>query len=1047
MRRMKRASGGADTEGGRPRAWSVLTKLTATAAAVCVMLSSGFSIPQSAYAAGEELSVTWAPIGSTETTVGATFNGVATVSCSSVESSGGCENPQLRIIFDPDYPADAYATNVSTWPVFAEASASDAAWLPRTAARVEGDAFVWDLAQPIPVGKTVAINVSFTSPLNYTPVDSFAVFSATVRSSNAPDADASDVAWHITGAGAVTVFGGAPKATVIGTPVATQWTTAVSGVASSSGDVTCTTEVPAGIELQDPDSYPNSTWDPAARTLTAVNLWEALRSPGLPISLVFDTPNAGTFSISTTCSYLPIGATTPVTSSVPNTITVAAGIDAGSVMRKRTFRSNASTMTTSNWVALENQDQDGIWRLLVDAQPVELTDLVIRDPTPCKTPLGNAVSDFTALCQDVGTVVHGVSYVTANTGSNIPNVSVTFRFTDGTTETLPLPVAPDYSDQHAVRPTDPSKVTAEVEWTIDRVPSTTDGGQRVHLNVFSGIVDGYVAGNTISNEATICGTPISSCDTEVGATAIITSYTRSARVSPTDNTYIRLASNSNVAVSTGTTVGASTFPVDAQSNSAFHAVATFPADLIALGVSSVPGRTVTPDFDGTGSTLVHQAGSRNGTGWSSGFDGISFDASRTAPGVYVVDIYSGFTTGDVNQCTGARDEPYVDMDGILGNPAGVPLTICKGTAYVTVVEPGTSFSLNKESANLTEFGGWVSGGGAAQVDVGDVAGYRVSFLNSTSSTITNAVVYDVFPHVGDTGVMLTGQERGSEFTPTLDAAPTIASQSAWTIAYTTAANPCRPEVLPSNPGCVDDWSTTPPADLATVTGVRYTCPSVPSMAGMSSILRFNVPADTVAGYTAWNSVAATGGSASGPIAPAESPKAGVRLPPPVFSIQIEKIGESTEAAWVRVDGSAFEILSDDAGQPGSPLTAPTPTEAGVGLFDVTDIQAGTYWLRETQAPDGFLLLAQAVQFTVNADGTITIGTNGGDVVTADGGLITVRDVPAFTMPATGGTGSLPFAFVGLALVALALVLTSVRRRERGRAESTEIDSTGAFQRS
>ncbi|MGX9898988.1 LPXTG cell wall anchor domain-containing protein [Arthrobacter sp. SA17] len=96
-----------------------------------------------------------------------------------------------------------------------------------------------------------------------------------------------------------------------------------------------------------------------------------------------------------------------------------------------------------------------------------------------------------------------------------------------------------------------------------------------------------------------------------------------------------------------------------------------------------------------------------------------------------------------------------------------------------------------------------------------------------------------------------------------------------------------------------------------------------------------------------------------------------------------------------------------------------------------------YWLEETVAPDGFSLLAEPVQFTVGADGVITLGQGeGGGVVTtadvdADGiFLITVRDVPALKMPETGGTGHWPFAFAGSALLLVAFVLSSgsIRRR-------------------
>ncbi|MGW9552682.1 DUF7927 domain-containing protein [Citricoccus zhacaiensis] len=160
-------------------------------------------------------------------------------------------------------------------------------------------------------------------------------------------------------------------------------------------------------------------------------------------------------------------------------------------------------------------------------------------------------------------------------------------------------------------------------------------------------------------------------------------------------------------------------------------------------------------------------------------------------------------------------------------------------------------------------------------------------------------------------------------------------------------------------------------------------------------------------------------------------------------ILIEKIGEASDG-WVRMDGSNWSIRHDDGGAPGEiladPLVDPVADADGgteSGLFQLEGIPAGTYWLTETRAPDGFNLLAEPVQFTVDADGAITLGSGQGDgVVTsadedADGiHTVTVRDVPALRLPDTGGTGSAGHLAVGAGLLALGAVLALLwRRRE------------------
>jgi len=147
----------------------------------------------------------------------------------------------------------------------------------------------------------------------------------------------------------------------------------------------------------------------------------------------------------------------------------------------------------------------------------------------------------------------------------------------------------------------------------------------------------------------------------------------------------------------------------------------------------------------------------------------------------------------------------------------------------------------------------------------------------------------------------------------------------------------------------------------------------------------------------------------------------------LIPLQVEKVGEDSSGDWVRMDGSSFAILEDLAGEPGTAI-AVTWVDVETGLFQIDAIPAGVYWLSELTAPDGFSLLAQPVQFTINPDRTVSITGNGGGAVTADGQLITVRDVPAFVMPETGGTGTAPYLIGGALLVMTAAGLAIYARR-------------------
>ncbi|WP_311244831.1 SpaA isopeptide-forming pilin-related protein [Microbacterium sp. WCS2018Hpa-23] len=162
----------------------------------------------------------------------------------------------------------------------------------------------------------------------------------------------------------------------------------------------------------------------------------------------------------------------------------------------------------------------------------------------------------------------------------------------------------------------------------------------------------------------------------------------------------------------------------------------------------------------------------------------------------------------------------------------------------------------------------------------------------------------------------------------------------------------------------------------------------------------------------------------------ETPVEPFRIP-----LQIEKLGESDADAWVRMDGSSFAVLEDVAGEPGAALPF-TIGDVETGLFQIDSIPAGTYWLSELTAPDGFSLLAAPVKFTINPDRTVSITAGGDEAVTAAGQTITVHDVPAMELPTTGGTGALPYILAG-SLIVLGAGGFALWIRRRGARADTE----------
>lgn len=102
---------------------------------------------------------------------------------------------------------------------------------------------------------------------------------------------------------------------------------------------------------------------------------------------------------------------------------------------------------------------------------------------------------------------------------------------------------------------------------------------------------------------------------------------------------------------------------------------------------------------------------------------------------------------------------------------------------------------------------------------GDVD-YRMIITNASNVTATNIVAYDILPFVGDTGVVNT-IPRLSDWRPNMQGLENSGGLPL-TVYYSQSQNPCRPELIANGPpGCVDDWSTTPPTDFTSVQALKF----------------------------------------------------------------------------------------------------------------------------------------------------------------------------------------------------------------------------------
>ncbi|MBQ4266393.1 MAG: SpaH/EbpB family LPXTG-anchored major pilin [Clostridia bacterium] len=136
--------------------------------------------------------------------------------------------------------------------------------------------------------------------------------------------------------------------------------------------------------------------------------------------------------------------------------------------------------------------------------------------------------------------------------------------------------------------------------------------------------------------------------------------------------------------------------------------------------------------------------------------------------------------------------------------------------------------------------------------------------------------------------------------------------------------------------------------------------------------------------------------------------------------------------WVTVDANGKVTGWAAAEEAGSVLTSDAN-----GFFKISGLEDGTYYLKETKAPDGYNLLTEEITVviasTYDEEGvktlTITVGTTTANGDTANGIVATVvKNNKGASLPETGAQGTKMIYMVGGILVAAAAILLITKRR-------------------
>ena len=203
---------------------------------------------------------------------------------------------------------------------------------------------------------------------------------------------------------------------------------------------------------------------------------------------------------------------------------------------------------------------------------------------------------------------------------------------------------------------------------------------------------------------------------------------------------------------------------------------------------------------------------------------------------------------------------------------------CRASADLAVTGSGAAFSLTKAvQGNLDslELGAL----GVGKTSPQGTGTFTLRWNNVGSDTLSNPVIYDVLPYVGDTGVS-SGQHSVTRLSDFAVSLLSIKAPKATTVYYSPSHNPCRPEVFANadNTGCVSDWTSVAPSDLSTVNALKFvTSGTYARTEGFTISYDVKMPA-TTNGQVAWNSAATNATDVTSPSThplPAEPPKVGL----------------------------------------------------------------------------------------------------------------------------------------------------------------------------
>lgn len=816
------------------------------------------------------VSLAWYTDSATTLETGRAISATAGISCTTFEEDS-CEDLELFIPFDPEAPAVQGATKIKDYRVSLQSSPRNL--LDSSEAIVTDTGWSIPLARSLNGGEQATVVFTVTPPSVRTPNGTTIPLAAEIRSSNATTTTVAPLEFTVTAESAgspsfdsdryaLNMASGGTQQTNF-----TSWdrrSTQYGMLGSATGDAKLVLSVPAPLEVVTTGAENDPVWDPAARTAT----WNSVPYPDSQTHFTLRVPSGiakQQVQLKGDLTYVPLGNEPgdSVTASVSMPVNIVDGVEAWQASSLFTSANSlgwGQPVMVPEW---KNPVRPAAFETMIVHTQLDMPDLRTWTAMPCLDNRINesyetrfeAVSEPGSLCARPAFDVTSLKFKTSDWASNgeIVTGTVTLHYVDGTTDSFEVQGGAGAEEFFPAA----GKAVTAVEMLSDMPNAYDDSSASLMIYGYPsdqvpGGQYGSEPGGAVILEPSLftSGPNLKGSDTQTNR-ALVATNMHHASVNVFE--YPNQRGNLGISGGHGT--------LNEEDFAAGRTVAVFGPEWNITGVHTTqypsngvaPALTHVEDWDGVEGQNYYSMAPAASVNGELNPPNLEINTAQDA-GTYTARIYSGFVDQDVQDC-GYGNTMITDYSGLFA-PAGEPRVVCYQDFTMVVTGIDGSFEVGADSVNATLGGSWSRATRTATA--GDELQYRVHASNLSDSSINDAVMYDVLPSAGDKGTVqaLLGSARGSNVTPKLTSI-SVDKLNGGTLAYSQAANPCRPEVAADNPGCEDDWSTAQPQDLSTVTAIRVTFPTLASGAVTNVTLGFEAP-QMAAGAKIVNTVAGTG---------------------------------------------------------------------------------------------------------------------------------------------------------------------------------------------